>query len=191
MQPKVLLIEITSRCNADCVICGRGWWKDGALIGDLPFETYCAVIDRLDCVESVKLGQYGEPLMYREIVEAVAYAKERGKYVWLTTNASLLTEHRAKALLDAGLDKIIFSVDAIDRETFERVRPPLRWKNVIDNISRFCLLREGYEIHALVNAIITPDGNTTAEEFKAFWGTIGLGCWRGRRLAAPAQVHRR
>ncbi len=176
LLPRVLLIEITSRCNADCVICGRRWWKGSDLIGELPFETYCDVIDRLDCVESVKLGQYGEPLMYKKIVDAVAYAKVKGKFVWLTTNASLLTEDRAKALLDARLDKIIFSVDAIDEKTFERVRPPLRWQIVIDNIARFCDLREGYNIDAVVNAVITPEAHTTEGAFKAYWEGFGLGC---------------
>ena len=134
IKPPALLVEVTNRCNANCRICGRRWWKRG--LGDLDYALYERLV-ALPYVERVCLGQYGEPTLWPHLVAATALAKRLGRYVWTTTNGQLVDAELTRGLLDAGLDKIIFSIDAIDRETYEHMRPGLQWKTVMGNLDRF------------------------------------------------------
>jgi MoaA/NifB/PqqE/SkfB family radical SAM enzyme len=135
------------------------------------FDLYRQMIDELDCVDKVCLGQYGEPLLYPALAAAIAYAKRAGKYVWTTTNAQALDENRSHELLNAGLDKIIFSIDHIDKENFERFRVHLDWESVNANIDRFVQLRNmgHYKTAAVVNVVISPDATESDDDYRRFW----------------------
>lgn len=166
--PKALLVEVTNRCNADCLICGRRWWT-APLLADMKFTDFKRLLD-LSQVRRVCLGQYGEPLLYKRLAAATEYAKAVGCYVWTTTNGQLLDETRGKALLDAGLDKLIVSVDHIDKESYERSRCNLQWETVIGNVDRFRAMRDegGYATELLV--AVTLDRNTPIRaDYTRFW----------------------
>lgn len=75
---------------------------------------------------SFSLHLFGEPLLYRNILEAVSYVKRahRGNVLLLTTNGSLLEEF-ALDLLGRGVDKIQWSYDKdayISAETEELLK---------------------------------------------------------------------
>ena len=52
----------------------------------------------------------------------IQYASSRHPNVTLVTNATLLDERMARAILATPLQKIRFSVDGLTRETFEKIR---------------------------------------------------------------------
>ncbi|MEJ2746216.1 MAG: radical SAM protein, partial [bacterium] len=70
-------------------------------------EKICASFNTLKPVLSFGGG---EPLMHPQIAELVAHAKRRGFVCTLTTNGTLLERHAA-ALVDAGLDNLVISID--------------------------------------------------------------------------------
>jgi cyclic pyranopterin phosphate synthase len=59
----------------------------------------------------------GEPLIRRDLERLIAMLAELDADLTLTTNASLLPR-KARALADAGLDRITVSLDAMDDATF-------------------------------------------------------------------------
>jgi cyclic pyranopterin phosphate synthase len=59
----------------------------------------------------------GEPLVRRHVHRLVALLKELPVETTLTTNGSLLAQN-AKALKDAGLDRVTVSLDSLDDATF-------------------------------------------------------------------------
>ncbi|MDT9673059.1 radical SAM protein, partial [Campylobacter jejuni] len=44
------------------------------------------------------------------------------------------TKERAKKLIEAGLDRIQISLDAISQELYEQMRPGSNYKKVVDNV---------------------------------------------------------
>ncbi|MBI1947859.1 MAG: radical SAM protein [Deltaproteobacteria bacterium] len=71
----------------------------------------------------------GEPMLHRNMVEMLEYAKARGARVWLNTNGSMFGPDaagrtRLERVVNAGVDLIEFSMDAGDAETYAKVRPP-------------------------------------------------------------------
>jgi radical SAM protein with 4Fe4S-binding SPASM domain len=76
-------------------------------------------------------------------VERVRKLKQANiKCVSMSTNASLLTEDKTRALFDAGLDELMFSIDTVDKETYEKTRIGLKFDTAVKNIKMFFRLRD-------------------------------------------------
>jgi cyclic pyranopterin phosphate synthase len=121
-----LRISVTDRCNFRCTYCmpkeifGHDYvFLDRQEI--LTFEeiTRLARISALNGVRKIRLTG-GEPLLRRDIEKLVAMlaAVEGIEDIAMTTNGSLLSLDRAKALKVAGLSRITVSLDSLDDATF-------------------------------------------------------------------------
>jgi len=132
--PGQVQLEVTNRCNFDCVMCQR---KDlGVVFRDMPFDLYRTIIDRLpDAVRLVSLTGWGEPTLHPDLVEMIRTARERGKRVSMTTNGVLLRGDLVERILDSGLSSIAFSIDSLDEED----QTLLHWEPtaVIRNVREF------------------------------------------------------
>lgn len=169
-QPSLLWLELTNRCNANppCVFCERQYIGE---LQDMDFNLYKRIVDSCPSATLVQPQGVGEPLLYPHIVEAVAYARKKKKWVQFYTNASLLNNDLASQLLEAGLSKIRFSVDECSKEPYEAMRLGLSWKKVLSNIDNFQRLKNkgGYPTLTVVRACITPENKQRIGKIRQFW----------------------
>ncbi len=140
--PEIVQIESTNICNARCVFCPRDEMHrkqgvmDDALFRKVADE--CAALG----IRHVRLHNFGEPFVDRDLAGKVAYAKQQGiAEVGVISNGSLIDERVARAVVEAGLDAINISVDASGRDVFERTRVGLKYDRVIANIERLVRIR--------------------------------------------------
>lgn len=124
--PKMLNVEPTNDCNFECVMCSRrrSVRPRGYMALDL-FEAILADVAR--CGRRIRwltLHNDGEPLLHPDLAAMVRMAKRSGAvaHVHFNTNGQLLTEDTAAALVEAGLDDLTVSIDALTPETFARVK---------------------------------------------------------------------
>jgi hopanoid biosynthesis associated radical SAM protein HpnH len=88
--PLVLMLEPLFRCNLACAGCGKIQYPAHILKKELsPEECFKAVEE---CGAPMVSIPGGEPLMHSQIAEIVKGLVERKKYIYLCTNALLLTE---------------------------------------------------------------------------------------------------
>ncbi|MGE5111534.1 MAG: adenosyl-hopene transferase HpnH [Acidobacteriaceae bacterium] len=88
--PLVVMLEILFRCNLACAGCGKIQYPAHVLKRQLsPEECFNAVEE---CGAPIVNIPGGEPLMHPQIGEIVEGLIERGKYVYVCTNALLLKE---------------------------------------------------------------------------------------------------
>jgi MoaA/NifB/PqqE/SkfB family radical SAM enzyme len=135
-------IEPTSRCNLTCRTCIRNAWDEPQ--GDMAAETWNRVIDSLKALPSrpeIFFGGFGEPLLLSNITEMVAQAKAVAVKVELITNGLLLSEMRARQLIEAGLDTLWVSVDGVSPESYADVRIGAALPQVLENIQRIAIMR--------------------------------------------------
>lgn len=111
--PSQAQIEITNRCNLTCAMCPRDHFNLPQ--EDMPIEIFKRIVSRLGGVKLLTLTGWGEPLMHPQIFEMIAYCKERGYSVKLTTNGTLLTSDIQQKVISSGLDEITFSLESISR----------------------------------------------------------------------------
>lgn len=169
--PLFLDIEATSACNLKCPHClqSHADFKPGYM----PWDLYEGIID-----EASDNGCYGckyhtigrgEPTLHPRLAESVAYAKKKGLIdVALNTNGTLMTEKLAVALLDAGLDRISFSIDGL-YEYYETHRWRSEFWDVSAKVIRFFELRtaRNYRTKIRVQTVRLPDLDLF--DYKEFW----------------------
>lgn len=147
--PASLNIELNSTCNQKCVFCA--YHSDSACnaLGaySMDFEFAAQILDeawRLG-IGRKEVGFYacGEPFLYKRLPDAIAYAKKKGfPYTFLTSNGSVATPDRLKAVVDAGLDSIRFSVNACNREQYKEIHGRDDFDKVCENIRFLAEYRE-------------------------------------------------
>jgi hopanoid biosynthesis associated radical SAM protein HpnH len=86
--PLVLMLEPLFRCNLACAGCGKIDYPDEILNRRLSVEECLAAVD--ECGAPIVSIAGGEPLLHKELPQVVEGIIQRGKYVYLCTNALLL-----------------------------------------------------------------------------------------------------
>jgi MoaA/NifB/PqqE/SkfB family radical SAM enzyme len=112
----------------------------------------------------------GEPLLYPDLIEALSFAKRKGKKTMFYTNASLLTHDMSESLLDVGLDSLTFSVDGFNEQSFN-TRIGVNWKKVLENVRRFqkMKIQGGYATVTNVRGTITDRNKWNIFKYYYFW----------------------
>ncbi len=134
-EPIITNIEITTRCNMRCPHCART--RRGVAGKDMPVETFRTILGLLPHAYRVTLVGLGETLLHPGIVDLVGAASAMGRRVALVTNGMLLDERLSQELLNAGLESIVFSLDAATQEVASNVRPGSDLDLICGNIRRF------------------------------------------------------
>ncbi len=168
--------ETTNACNLRCTMCGIDFDAEPAQL--MSFDLFTKVLDEgaAHGLPSVKLNFRGEPLLHKRLPDMVRYAKERGIVdVQFNTNAVLLDEKRAHALIDAGLDRIIVSFDGARPETYNLIRRGADFDKVYRNVKRFVEIRNALgKVRPLVRVQTVCMKSTKVEvtQFIELWKDI-------------------
>jgi len=131
-------VSLTDRCNFDCVYChneGLGDTRGPMAAREHEMSTddvvrFLEVAREFD-VDSVKFTG-GEPLL-REDIEEIIRRTPDGMEVSMTTNGTMLPG-RAGDLVDAGLERVNVSQDALDEETFKQVTKAAAYDAVMEGV---------------------------------------------------------
>ena len=122
--PKYIMIQTTSYCNADCIICPYGSLVKKQPQGVMDFKTYKKIIDEASNykVKRILLYLMNEPLMDKDIVSKINYATEKNPnaVIHIVSNGSLLNKKLSMDLINSKLDYIEFSVLANRTETYRK-----------------------------------------------------------------------
>jgi MoaA/NifB/PqqE/SkfB family radical SAM enzyme/pimeloyl-ACP methyl ester carboxylesterase len=139
-SPVFANIEITTRCNLACRYCARAFAPPQAR--EMAAADFAGLLEKLPAAYRITLVGLGEPLLHPQVATLVALAKAAERRVGLVTNAQLLDEAMSRALLDAGLDSIAFSLDTIDAGTVQELRAGSDLARIVANIRTFNTLAE-------------------------------------------------
>jgi sulfatase maturation enzyme AslB (radical SAM superfamily) len=173
--PDIVQIESTNLCNAKCVFCPRDEMHRRQ--GVMEFDLFRKIVDECAAlgVTHVRVHNYGEPFLDRQLVEKVRYAKSRGiAEVGMISNGSLITEEIARGLIDAGLDAINISVDAAGKAVFEATRLNLDYDTVIGNIRTLARLRaeSGRKRPRLILSFVRQNNSADEQAFIDEWRQV-------------------
>jgi MoaA/NifB/PqqE/SkfB family radical SAM enzyme len=211
--PINIFLEASSGCNLRCPMCPTGAGRVSRPKGMLdPALARKLASEIRHQPAQVGLWLAGEPLLNPRLEEIVAVLAERGLNVTLHSNATLLTEERARGLIEAGLGAVTFSFDATTPETYAAMRPGADLQEVVANIRRFLRLRSTLgrvrphvtvqTIHPYAGPETHPYGTQpeTPPEVRAWFEGLGVDAfvsivahsWSGQMedaaLAAPNQT---
>lgn len=117
--PKVLWIELTSKCPFDCIFCTRKV-RFGAG-RHLDFEIYKQLIADLDAPDFIGLNYSGESIYYPRLLEAIRLARSSGAFTELVTAFSTISEPLLRGIVESGLDRLAISLHTMDPEQYLKI----------------------------------------------------------------------
>ncbi len=135
--PTVLQVEPTSRCNLRCTACPVGSGL-GRAAGDMDLPMFQRILDELGAYLFVILfWDWGEPFLNPCAYEMIRAAGRAGIRVVCSTNGQVFADQEhARRVVESGLDEIVFSVDGITQETYERNRRGGSLDRVLEGIEQ-------------------------------------------------------
>ncbi|MFH2136982.1 MAG: radical SAM protein [Candidatus Omnitrophota bacterium] len=174
--PLMLVLEITNVCNYRCIHCPypeiskhkdyKPKFMDWTVYQKIVDETagFKDTIFRFVCD--------GEPMMHPDFLRMVEYVKVKNiSPVCVTTNGYFLSEYAAKKLIDCGCDIIEVSLDALYRESYDRVRAGGDFDRVVAQTKQLIKIRDtsAKDLKIMVSAIDQPLADGELEAFKQYW----------------------
>lgn len=145
-MPTFLSLEPANWCMLRCPQCPVGMRGNTA---DADRQTMsvdlarCVIDQAAPFAHTIIFHFQGEPLLNKQLPEMIAYAHSRRLFTMLSTNAQTLTPELAKALLDAGLDRIIISVDGLTQETYAHYRVGGNLQKALSGMRAMADLKQG------------------------------------------------
>lgn len=117
----VVIWNLTRRCNLTCKHC-YALSADHAYPAELSTDEVFAVMDDLRGYRvPVLILSGGEPLLRPDLFDIAARARDKGFYVALSTNGTLIDEPMAERIAQAGFEYVGISLDGL-RETHDKFR---------------------------------------------------------------------
>jgi MoaA/NifB/PqqE/SkfB family radical SAM enzyme len=95
----------------------------------------------------IELAGRGEPLLHPKLEQIVQILKNRGFYVGIVTNGSLLSDRRCEHLVRQGVDRIVVSLNAGTPETYPNIHKtekPDNYDKVISNLKTLQDIKKRY-----------------------------------------------
>ncbi len=116
-------IEPTNYCNLKCPECPSGLGSLTRPLGLLKIENFKSIIDQI-CKKGfyIQLFFQGEPYLNKQLPEMISYAQKKNMYVSISTNGHFVTEKNVEYVINNASDKLIFSIDGLDEESYQNYR---------------------------------------------------------------------
>ncbi len=133
--PTHVMVEPTTFCNLRCTLCPVTAGLERPQ-GHMKLDLFTRLIDQIgDTALIGLLWDWGEPFVNPAIFDMIAYAKARGMALVSSTNGHLFADATmADRLVESGLDTIIFAVDGITQQTYQRYRADGDLATVLEGI---------------------------------------------------------
>ncbi|MBU1340783.1 MAG: radical SAM protein [Proteobacteria bacterium] len=177
--PAEIAIETHSYCNFRCIICPYSAMKRPK--GIMSKKLLHKIIDEV-AKESPDTRLWfaimGEPLMDKNIISHLKYAKENGAHrLHLNTNGTFLEEQIAKDLADIEVESVYIAIDALSPEIFDKVRPGGDFQRIMRNVENFIKLRNEHptcNTEIVVQFIVMDENSHEVESFHHYWSKKGV-----------------
>ncbi len=172
--PQYINIETTNVCNARCVMCAIDF--DSRVKQVMKDDLFDKIVAELHewrhHVKKVNLYSDNEPLLDKDLARKIKVLKNAGiQAVAIASNASALTENRAREIIEAGLDQIYITIDSLVPERYEKIRVGLKFEQVYQNTRRFIEIRDelGAKTEVRLQMVLQNSNDEEKNTFAEHW----------------------
>jgi len=172
---KKLNFDVCTFCNHKCSFCSNS--DERTIKYQTSLDEFRKVMQNvLQYVEADELGlsAKGEVLVNKEFTQIVRSAKEEFgiPYLYISSNGALMDETKAVEIIEAGLDSIKFSINALSREDYKEVHKVDDFDKVIANFKTLLRLKkEKYpQLKLFLSSVIDMSKEELEEGFRELFG---------------------
>lgn len=175
--PPLVQIEPASICNYRCVFCyqidHRLTDKNNGHMGIMDLQLFKLLVDELEGkVEAISLASRGEPTINKILPEMLSYMQGKFLAIKLNTNASFLDDSMSRAILDADIQTLVFSIDAAEEPLYSALRVGGSLDKIVKNVERFHELKnKHYSDSRLITRVsgVYYQDEQKIEDMEAYW----------------------
>ncbi|PPR35165.1 MAG: hypothetical protein CFH25_00389 [Alphaproteobacteria bacterium MarineAlpha6_Bin3] len=163
-------LEINNTCNLDCIMCKTS--LSTRKKGKMDSETLNVALERLKeaGVTHVTLHTIGDPLANPRLKEVFIELRKYNIKCSISTNGLLLYKHvdTLKEFLDI-CPSIRFSIDGVNKETYEKIRAKGKWEDLITNLDLCNNELRTKGLSTDINMTVSKDNFNEIGEFIVFF----------------------
>lgn len=180
--PFVVQIFPIYACNFKCKYChmsiplkDRGFVTDKTLMDYEAFQRYIdGMLEFPERIKTLRFVGMGEPLLHRDIARMVKYVKDSNvaERTEIITNASLLTPEMSNRIIDAGLDRLVISLQGITAQSYKEVSAiDLDFEEFVSNIRYFYEHKHSTQMYLKIVDIVL-EGKDDEQQYFSLFGDI-------------------
>jgi len=126
-SPFFVSVEPAAVCQLHCPACPVGINHKSQITNHksqlMPRDIWERVLSQIkDSARIIQFYFQGEPLLHKDLPVMIREAHQAGLYTIVSTNAQAMTQDLANALVAAGLNRIIVSMDGLTEESYSAYR---------------------------------------------------------------------
>lgn len=172
--------DVCTFCNHRCTFCSNS--DPRTVKSQTTLHDFVVVMKNMtQYVEVTEMGlsAKGEVLINKELAAIVAACKNDFNipYVYFSTNGAMLGPEKALELLDAGIDSIKFSINAVDATTYKSVHLADDFDLVIQNLNHLLELKQKKfpRLKVMISSVINMNEAELEKAFRGIYGeNVGL-----------------
>lgn len=154
MSEAFFILELTTRCNLDCIYCYNVWKQQDAFqqkdITLSEVKTIVANISEKTSIYGITLAG-GEPMLNKDFFKIADFLRSEKIKTAVTSNGLLLHEDNIKHLIECGIEHIEISMPSVEKATYEK----LCRSEALKSVRTAILNIRKYKVKLTVTAVIT------------------------------------
>jgi GT2 family glycosyltransferase/MoaA/NifB/PqqE/SkfB family radical SAM enzyme len=133
--PRILWVELTSKCPFDCVFCSRQTRRGSG--EHMPYRLFKSLVSQVEDPRTFLLNYSGESTVYPDLIPAVRLARSTGASVELVSALACASEPLLFDLSRSGLSRLTVSLHAADAHSYREIYRYSSLDVLRDSLMRF------------------------------------------------------
>lgn len=143
--PRFIEVETTTFCNLRCKMCEHTYWDEKPR--HMGFEQFRCILDQFPMLKWIGLTGIGSSFLNEDYMRMLRYVKSKNIYCEIYDSFFLLNRDIASELIDIKLDRLIMSIDAATKESYEKIRGGASFDRVLYNLKNLIELKKKRKAH--------------------------------------------
>ncbi len=176
-----LFLEITKKCNLNCLHCGSDCSKD-IHSPELTTDSWIKIIEYFKDRFSTSVAMVitgGEPLMHPDIIDIASHLHKNQMRWGMVTNGMLLNESMMQKLINTGISSITLSIDGLEENHNWLRNNPKAFEKAINSLKLICQTNIAFKD---VVTCVSPKNSNELDKIAQLLLDYGMKEWRLFRI---------
>lgn len=172
--PLEVIVEVTSYCNIDCIMCPqKDLTRERGHMDNSVFNKIADEVAEHSETKRIWPAIMGEPLKDPDILKKMEYASKKCLDIKFNTNALMLTDEIIDGLLNCGIKSFYIGIDAATKDAYDKIRVGGDYDLMVKNTEKLINAAKKYDAKVFAQFIDMEENENEAEAFAKFWTLRG------------------